>query len=136
MIDELTLFCGCYDLGSVATPEHATPTSVVLRAVDKRAANVGTAQEVAIKAMMNEEQFIRELMLRGDLDGEFVVPVNCSSNDFGTIQKKWSPGKITRDHGDGTYDVEYDDGHEERQVKADTGPLDSNAHSGSLQRQI
>ena len=59
MIDELTLFCGCYDLGSVATPEHATPTSVVLRAVDKRAANVGTAQEVAIKAMMNEEQFIR-----------------------------------------------------------------------------
>ena len=59
MIDELTLFCGCFDLGSVATPEHATPTSVVLRAVDKHAANVGTAQEVAIKAMMNEEQFIR-----------------------------------------------------------------------------
>ena len=66
MIDELTLFCGCYDLGSVATPEHATPTSVVLRAVDKRAANVGTAQEVAIKAMMNEEQFIRGAHARSD----------------------------------------------------------------------
>ena len=66
VIDELTLFCGCYDLGSVATPEHATPTSVVLRAVDKRAANVGTAQEVAIKAMMNEEQFIRGAHARSD----------------------------------------------------------------------
>ena len=118
MIDELTLFCGSYDLGSVATPEHATPTSVVLRAVDKRAANVGTAQEVAIKAMMNEEQFIRgvrthffsllipsplllprdhpsltnpylELMLRGDLNGEFVVQVNCSSADE-DLKDKWS----------------------------------------------
>ena len=89
MIDELTLFCGCYDLGSVATPEHATPTSVVLRALDKHAANVGTAQEVAIKAMMNEEQFIRELMLRGDLNGEFVVPVNCSSADE-DLKDKWS----------------------------------------------
>ena len=89
VIDELTLFCGCYDLGSVATPEHATPTSVVLRAVDKRAANVGTAQEVAIKAMMNEEQALREIMLRGDLNGEFVVQVNCSSADE-DLKDKWS----------------------------------------------
>ena len=58
-------------------------------------------------------------MLRGDLDGAFVVPVNCSSNDFGPIQKKWSPGKITRDHGDGTYDVEYDDGDLEERVAVD-----------------
>ena len=73
----------------MATPEHATPTSVVLRAVDKRAANVGTAQEVAIKAMMNEEQALREIMLRGDLNGEFVVQVNCSSADE-DLKDKWS----------------------------------------------
>ena len=91
----------------------------MLRAIDTLAAERGTTREVVIKAMMNKDQFIREILQRGDLDGEFVVPVNCSSNDFGPIQKKWSPGKITRDHGDGTYDVEYDDGHEERQVKAE-----------------
>ena len=60
----------------------------------------------------------RDLIVqRQDLDGEFVVEVNCSSNDFHQIQN--DPGKITRDNGDGTYDVEYDDGHEERQVKAE-----------------
>ena len=47
-IEEFKFFCGCYELLSVDTPEHATPTSVVLRAIDKRAAKAGLTAEVVI----------------------------------------------------------------------------------------
>ena len=30
---------------------------------------------------------------------------------------KWYPGKVTRDRGDGTFDVSYDDGESEIRVK-------------------
>eukprot|EP01035_Chromulina_nebulosa_P020591 gene20591-26699_t len=32
---------------------------------------------------------------------------------------KWYPGKITRDRGDGTYDISYDDGESEMRVTSD-----------------
>ena len=63
-IDDFTLFCGRFDILSTSTPEHATPTSVVLRAVDRDAAKHGMSPDVAIKLMMHEAQFMREIEQR------------------------------------------------------------------------
>ena len=87
-IDEFTHFCDRFKFVSPDAAEHATPTSVVIRATDKDADEDTGSPEVAIKLMMNEDQFIREREEREGLDPEFVVEVICHSGD-NTLKGKW-----------------------------------------------
>ena len=87
-IKEFTHFCDRFQIISVNAPEHATPTSVVLRATDRSADDAASSPEVAIKLMMNEDQFIREREEREGLDPKFVVEVICHSGD-NTLKGKW-----------------------------------------------
>ena len=69
-IDDFTLLCGRFEVIAPNTPAHATLTSVVLLSTDKRAADddASAVTEVAIKLMMHEDQFLRELLQRKGLD--------------------------------------------------------------------
>ena len=83
-IDKFTLFCNRFEIISVSNPEHATATSVVLRATDKRPADAGTASDVVLKLMMYEDQFDNEIMQRKLTKPKYVVEVICTSAD-GTL---------------------------------------------------
>lgn len=78
----------------MSTPEHATATSVVLRAIDTFAPEKGSepsdadetkegsaklTRDVVIKLMTDSEVFIRELQQRKGTDSKYVVPVTCLS---------------------------------------------------------
>ena len=44
-IEDSTLFCGRFEVGSVDTPDHATFTSVILRSLDKH----GMISDIVLK---------------------------------------------------------------------------------------
>ena len=61
LIDNYRFFCGQFEMSALDTPEHATATSVVIRAIDKRAGeDDGTIAEVVLKLMKHENQFNNE----------------------------------------------------------------------------
>ena len=75
-IKRFTLFCGRFEIPSNATPDHATATSVVVRATDKATdANSASPDDVVLKLMKHEDQFRREIEQRKGLDPAYVVEV-------------------------------------------------------------
>ena len=65
VIDQFVLFCGRFDIASLTAPEHATATSVVLKAIDTFApeegdegddgASLALSRDVVIKLMKKRE---------------------------------------------------------------------------------
>ena len=71
-IDKYRLFCDKFEIISLDTPEHATATSVVIRAIDKRAGeDDGAIVEVVLKLMKHENQFNNEQKQHENLDPKY-----------------------------------------------------------------
>ena len=100
VIDQYVLFCGRFDIASLSAPEHATATSVVLKAIDTLVPEEGAAgdgveetkgdaddaigkpsRDVVIKLMKEKEVSEREIEQREGTDPKHVVPIVCSSED-------------------------------------------------------
>ena len=107
-ISDFVLFCGRFDVASLSAPEHATATSVVLRATDTFAPEEGSegdgveevkaadgektnelSRDVVIKLMKEEEVFERELAQRKGTDSAYVIQIVCHSQDD-DMKQKWS----------------------------------------------
>ena len=92
VIDHYVLFCGRFDIVSLSAPEHATATSVVLKAIDTFAPEEGAegdgveetkgaddetsptlARDVVIKLMKEKEVSDREISQREGTDPKHVV---------------------------------------------------------------
>ena len=88
-IREKTHFCGRFAIPPVVTPEHATDTSIVIRATDTAHDDdaMTATRDVALKLMKYKRQFERELEQRKGLDPRYVTEVICTSEDL----DKWVP---------------------------------------------
>ena len=82
-------FCGCVELVS-ETAEHKSRTCVVLGGtVSTTGRGLTKGDQVAVKLMHDKEQYEREINSRkktgdgSELDTKYVVPVLCSSDEFG-----------------------------------------------------
>ena len=91
VIDQFVLFCGRFDIASLTAPEHATATSVVLKAIDTFAPEEGDegddgtslalSRDVMIKLIAKKETSDREREQREGTNPKYVVPIVCSSED-------------------------------------------------------
>ena len=91
VIDQFVLFCGRFDIASLTAPEHATATSVVLKAIDTFApeegdegddgASLALSRDVVIKLMKKRETSDRERDQREGTNPKHVVTIVCSSED-------------------------------------------------------
>jgi len=85
-------------------------------------------EEARRRARDREYERERERERERDRDGYSRLETSARRNEFregDTVEaqyrgkSRYYPGKINRDNRDGTYDIDYDDGEKERDVKAD-----------------
>ena len=90
------VFCGQFDVPSFrkenpTMPEHATETSVVVRATDKfpkTDADGHKCRDVVLKLMKHKKQFDNEQDQRKELDPRYLLRVIYTSTDDG-LEAKW-----------------------------------------------
>ena len=118
-IDEFKRFCNRFELSEL--PEHSSSDTVVLRATDRGwTAGEPGYKDVVLKLIKNKKTWSNEVEKRRSLHHESVMPIIChsESKEF-TKTEDWKPGKIASCNDDGTYQIDYDDGHKEDAVKAE-----------------